>query len=80
MATWMFELYYHPPSDLSMEAELTDLVSSFGGWLDYREAPEVDGSSSVCLTYEFADVSAAEHAAGQLRSRGYHVEGVQSYT
>ena len=80
MATWMFELYYHPPSDLALEVELTGLVSSLGGWLDYREAPEVDGSSSVCLTYEFADVAAAEQAEKQLRARGYHTEGVQLYT
>ena len=80
MSTWMFELYYHPPSDLAMEAELTSAVASFGGWLDCREAPEVGGSPSVCLTYEFSEVSTAERAAEQLRSRGHHVEGVTLYT
>ena len=63
MPTWVFELHYRHPSDLTSEAELTSVVSSFGGWLDYRDAPEADGSSSVCLIYEFSDAAAAERVA-----------------
>jgi hypothetical protein len=44
MATWIFEVSYDPPSDPAYEARLTDLVATLDGRLDYREAPEVDGS------------------------------------
>lgn len=76
MVTWMFEVYYGPPSDPAYEARLTDLVATLGGRLDYREAPEVDGSSYVCLTFEFESQDAAMRAAERSRSQGHRAKTV----
>ena len=76
----MFEFYYPPPSDVAHEARLIEIVSGHGGHLDYREAPEVDGSPYVCLTFEFDSLIAAELAAEQLRSQGHHVETICEYS
>jgi len=75
----MFEVYYRPPSDPVREARIFELVGANGGRLDFREAPEVDGSSYVCLTYEFDELPAAEAAAHQIRTLGEHVEGPVEY-
>lgn len=78
--TWMFEVYYLPPSDPAREERVTDVVARHGGRLDFREAPEVDGTHNVCLTYEFAELSRAEAAAGKLQAAGEYVEGPYQYT
>ncbi len=78
--TWMFEVYYLPPSDLAREKRVAAVVVRHGGRLDFREAPEVDGSHNVCLTYEFAELAHAEAAAGELQAAGEYVEGPYQYT
>ena len=78
--TWMFEVYYLPPSDPTREERIAAVVARHGGHLDFREAPEVDGSHNVCLTYEFADQAHAEVAAGELQAAGEYVEGPYQYT
>jgi len=78
--TWMIEVYYLPPVDAARETRLDVLVARYGGRLDFREAPEVDSSPNVCLTYEFPELARAEAAAGELRAAGAHVEGPYEYT
>ena len=78
--SWMFEVYYKPPSDPMREAKFLQIVIAAGGRLDYREAPEVDGSMSGCLTYEFDDFAAAKTAGKQIRMLGEHVEGPCQYS
>jgi hypothetical protein len=77
--TYMFELYYAAPADPRKEADLTSRVIKLGGWLDCREDPDHSGPQSVCLTYEFDDLDAAEAAAEALRQGGEHVEGPVEY-
>ncbi len=78
--TWMFEVYYLPPFDAAREERVAGVVARHGGRLDFREAPEVDGSSNVCLTYEFAELASAEAAAGELKAAGDYIEGPYQYT
>ena len=75
----MFELYYCAPTDPVREARLVEAVRLHGGWLDYREAPEVDGSHHVTLSFEFNTWEGAEAAAEQFRTLGEHVEGPGEY-
>ncbi|HID31559.1 MAG TPA: hypothetical protein EYP19_16370 [Desulfobacterales bacterium] len=75
----MFEVYYKAPPDPRKEAELTVQISRLGGHLTFRENPDEYGSASVCLTYEFDDLSLAEIAAKLLRQQGEHVEGPVDY-
>jgi hypothetical protein len=77
--SFMFEVYYRRPVDGRKEAALTTRVSSLGGRLSYREAPEGQASGSICLTYEFEDREKAEAAAQSLRAQGEHVEGPVDY-
>ena len=77
---WMFEVYYRPPLDSAREERCTVIVSKHGGQLDFREAPEVDGSDNICLTFELMALSNAEAAAGELRGLGEHVEGPCQYS
>jgi hypothetical protein len=77
--SYMFEVYYRPPADPGREATLADWVSSHGGRLDYREAPEANQSGSVCLTFEFSDREQAKAAADNLCRQGEHVEGPVDY-
>ncbi len=77
--TAMLEVYYTAPADSAREARLLDVIRDFGGWLDYREAPEVDGSRSICLTYEFDDWDQAIAAADHVRTLGEYVEGPCEY-
>ena len=67
----MFEVYYRAPADPGREADLTRLVTEFGGQLDCREEPELHGPNSVCLTYEFDDWPTA---VADLRAAGLDVE------
>ena len=78
--TWMFEVYYLPLSDPAREARLAGIVSRRGGRLVFREAPEVDGSHNVCLTYEFASQADAAAAASEMQAAGEYVEGPYPYT
>ncbi len=75
----MFEVYYRSPADPAREAALVECVSSHGGRLDYREAPDGNQSGSICLTFEFGDREQARAAAESLRWRGEHVEGPVDY-
>ena len=75
----MFEVYYAAPSDPVREERLLEVVRAYGGRLDCREAPEVDGSHNVCLTFEFDNWDRALSAAQQLRTLGEHVEGPGDY-
>ncbi|MFN4257672.1 MAG: hypothetical protein ACK4RK_00110 [Gemmataceae bacterium] len=68
----MFEVYYPAPPNGEREATLTTMVSSSGGQLSFREEPLTPsaanpGPKSVCLTFEFLDLSRAEKAAETLR-------------
>ena len=77
--SYMFEVYYKVPSDLRKEAELTHKLLRLGGRLTFREDADEYGSASLCLTYEFDDLSLAETAAESLRQQGEHVEGPVDY-
>ena len=77
--SYMFEVYYRPPADPSKELTLAERVSSFGGRLDYREAPGVGEQGGVCLTFEFEDWGRAQAAAKALRQQGEQVEGPADY-
>jgi|1186.fasta_scaffold805243_2 hypothetical protein len=76
--SFMFEVYYRPPTDARREAALTERVANLGGRLTFREAAE-DGRRGVCLTYEFDGQLQAETAAAALRAQGEHVEGPVDY-
>jgi hypothetical protein len=76
----MFEVYYLPPSDVAREERLAAIVARHGGRLDFREAPEVDGSHNICLTYEFAELARSEAAAGVLQAAGEYIEGPYPYS
>lgn len=78
--TWMFEVYYKAPSDPWREEKLLQVVVAAGGRLDCRESPENDGSTSVCLTFEFDDFDAARTAGEKIRMLGEHVEGPCQYS
>ncbi len=75
----MFEVYYKAPPDKKKEAELTVQISRFSGHLTFRENPNEYGSTSVCLTYEFDNLSLAEAAAESLCQQDEHVEGPIDY-
>lgn len=77
--TFMFELYYKAPPDPGKETELSSRVANLGGRLVFRELPDGVHRHSVCLTYEFDNLSDAEAAAEQLREHGEHVEGPVEY-
>ena len=78
--TWMFEVYYLPPTDPSREARIAEIVTACNGRLDYKEAPELDGNHNVCLTYEFESLPDAEKAMTELQAKGEYVEGPQQYS
>lgn len=67
---FMFEVYYLPPPDAEREAGILAIVEADGGRLDFRES---DGT--ICLTYEFPELSQAEAVAERLRQMGEYVEG-----
>ena len=75
----MFEVYYKAPLDPIKEAKLNVQISKFGGHLTFRENPDQYESASVCLTYEFDDLSLAGLATKLLREQGEHVEGPVDY-
>jgi hypothetical protein len=75
----MFEVYYLSPSSPVREDQIAAIVAHHGGWLDFRDAPEANGSH-ICLTYEFTSEAAAEIAAGEVRTAGEYVEGPYRYT
>jgi hypothetical protein len=77
--SYMFEVYYHPPSNPKKEADITARVVQLGGHLSFREDAEVANDGSVCLTYEFDELSRAEQAAADLRKLGEYVEGPVEY-
>jgi hypothetical protein len=77
--SFMFEVYYRPPTNPTKEQALTTRVASLGGRLDYREDAGESGLSGVCLTYEFDDFEMARTAAERLRQLGEHVEGPVDY-
>ena len=73
------EVYYPPPPDAKREATLATSIAYFGGRLGFREVANENRLSSICLTYEFDDVTKANCAAEALRRRGEHVEGPAEY-
>lgn len=75
--TYMFEVYYRPPTDPERETLLTRQVAELGGRLDYRD--DATPYTGVCLTYEFDTLEAAEAAAQTLREQGEYVEGPSAY-
>lgn len=75
--TYIFEVYYKPPTDLAKETALTKRIASFGGRLDYRE--DATEHTGVCLTFEFDSREKAVQAADSLRQLGEHVEGPMDY-
>jgi hypothetical protein len=76
----MFEVYHLPPTDPARESRVAEVVAPHGGRLVFREAPEVDGSPNVCLTYEFASEAAAEAAGAEVRAAGEYAEGPYPYS
>ena len=78
--TWMLEVYYQPPNDPVREEKLVQRVIAAGGRLDCREAPDLDGAASICLTFEFDDLANARETGDLLRMLGEHVEGPCQYS
>jgi hypothetical protein len=74
-----FDLLYKLPRDPARERRLTDAVSGHGGRLDHVDETAINVSTTVCLTYEFDDLPAAERCAVALRGQGEHVEGPYEY-
>ena len=77
--SFMFEVYYRPPANPGRETAITERVVNRGGRLDYREDAHADGSSGICLTFEFDDFDAAQRTAEELRHLAEHVEGPVDY-
>lgn len=77
--SFMFEVYYKPPTDAGKETNLLQQVSALGGRLDFREEPDEREGGGICLTFEFDDWEAAETAAAKLREQGEHIEGPGDY-
>jgi len=75
--SYIFDVYYRPPSDVAKEAELANCVAKFGGRLDYRE--DATEHTGIILTYEFDDRDQAMKAVDLLRQRGEHVAGPMDY-
>ena len=75
----MFDVYYKAPPDPIKEEKLTVQISRYGGHLTFREDPSQHGLASVCLTYEFDDLSLAGTVTKLLRQQGEHVEGPVDY-
>lgn len=76
----MVEVYYRGPRDVDRDEDLRQQVESHGGRIDFQEeARDIDGSTSICLTFEFEDWKPAEAAASCLRRAGSHVEGPTAY-
>jgi hypothetical protein len=76
--SFMFEVYYCSPEDLTREARLYAAVTAAGGRLDFRE-PASKAGGPICLTFAFDNRDQAESAAEALRKCGEHVEGVSDY-
>lgn len=77
--SFMFEVYYKPPTNSLKEAAITDRMAALGGRLDFREDADERGQEGVCLTYEFEELELAAKAAEVLRQLGEHVEGPTDY-
>ena len=75
--SYMFEVYYKPPSNAAKEAALASKIADLGGRLDYRE--EATEHTGICLTFEFDDREKATKAVEVLRQLGEHVEGPMDY-
>jgi hypothetical protein len=76
---YALEVYYSHPPDQKREAALATSIADFAGRLAYREVAGGNESGSICLTYEFDDLSQAQFAADALRERGEYVEGPAEY-
>ena len=77
--SYMIEVYYQRPLDSNRDSRLQNLVTEFGGHLDFREVPADDEPGAICLTFDFEDRAQAEAAAEVLRRQGVHVEGPADY-
>jgi hypothetical protein len=77
--TWIFEVYYDPPSDPAREERIARVAARYGGQLVFRDAPEGDDSPNAYLTYWFKTRADAEGAAAELRASGERVEEPYPY-
>ena len=78
--SYLFEVYYKGPQDVTREERLTKGVVAYGGRFDFWEKSEISNVCNyVCLTFEFDDYSQAERAVGILGQQGEHVEGPGLY-
>jgi len=73
--SFMLEVYYRAPVDISREQSIENIVKSLGGDISFRE----HNAESLCLTCEFAARRDAEQAEAKLRESGEHTEGIQDY-
>ena len=76
--TYAIEIYLPEATSADRVKEITVLVDSVGGQLDFRESAGVSGAAS-CLTFEFDDLLAAEAAVALIRDCGVHIEGPFPY-
>ena len=75
-----FDLLYKLPRDPARERRLTDDVAAHGGRLNHADETAIEHiSNTICLTYEFDDLSTAERCADALREHGEHIEGPYEY-
>ncbi len=72
---FMFDVYYKSSPDPRREERIAELVSRRGGSLTYREAPPETGTQTICLTYEFDRLEAAQAVVASLLQQGEHVAG-----
>jgi len=75
----MLEVYYRAPYDATREENLSSEVRTFGGKLTFREEPDTEVSSAICLTYEFDTRDAALRCEQRLLALNEHVEGPAEY-
>ena len=77
--SFYIEVYYASPKDIDREKRISKIASDVGGQLTFWDKSASDASRAICLTYEFANLSAATKAADRMRNIGEHVEGPADY-
>ena len=76
--SFAIDIYYAAPEDTAREARIGAQAVASGGHFDWRDLP-TEHSRSICLTFDFPGLAAAESAAVAIRAQGEHVEGPYDY-
>ena len=76
--THAIEIYLPQATSADRVKQITELVESSGGRLDFRESTGLN-HEATCLTFEFDTLPEAEVAAAAIRDLGEHTEGPFAY-